>query len=104
MPVCDETGGEAEEGFVDVVSPLPADAKTSEAVQPGDGALDHPTVNTEAGSVRDTAAGDDWFDALRPDEPTVLVVVVAAVAEEDVGPPARPADEPGNRWDLRQER
>lgn len=49
----------------DVVSSLPPDAEASEAVQP--------TVNTEAGSVRDTASGNDWLDALRPDGPAILV-------------------------------
>lgn len=77
----DEAGGEAEEGFVDVVASFPVDAETSEAVQPGDRALDNPAVNAEAGAMRDSAAGDHRFDARGPDRTAVLVVVVTAVAE-----------------------
>ncbi|GHB08314.1 hypothetical protein GCM10010392_39340 [Streptomyces clavifer] len=81
VAVGDEAGGEAEEGFVDIIASLPADAETSEAVEPGDGALDNPSVNTEARTVGDAAAGDDGFDAPSPDQAAVLVVVVTAVPE-----------------------
>jgi hypothetical protein len=46
------------------------------------------------------AAGDDRFDAALPDEPAVLVVVVTAVGEHDVGPAAWPAGTSANRWDT----
>ncbi|GGZ27561.1 hypothetical protein GCM10010300_83480 [Streptomyces olivaceoviridis] len=40
--VGDEADGEADEGFVDVVSSFPADPRAAEAAQPGDGAFDDP--------------------------------------------------------------
>ncbi|ANP51763.1 hypothetical protein AVL59_21170 [Streptomyces griseochromogenes] len=48
--------------------------------------------------MRDTAACDHRFDGLGPDEPAVLVVVVAAVCEQRLGPPARASDQ---AWDRR---
>lgn len=39
--MCEQTAGEFEEGFVDVGSSLPADAEPTEAVEPGDRALDY---------------------------------------------------------------
>ncbi len=44
----------------------------------------------------DAAAGDHGFDAECPDEAAVFVVVVAAVAEQAVGPVAWPSDEAGD--------
>jgi len=59
----DDADGEAEEGFVDVVAAFPADAEPFHAVVPGDGPLDHPPVDAEAGAVRCAAAGDPRVDA-----------------------------------------
>ncbi len=73
-------------------------------MQPGDGALDHPPMHSEAGAVRDTAPGDHRFDALGPDKAAVLVVVVAPIAEKGVRPSSRPADQPRDGWDLREQR
>lgn len=79
VSVGDEAGGEAEEGFVDVVASFPADAQAAEAVQPGDGALDDPAEDAQAGAVRLSAFRDRGPDAALPQQPPVLVVVVAAV-------------------------
>ena len=54
--------------------------------------------------MRDTAACDHRFDAHRPDQAAVLVVVVAAVAEQAVGPFPWPSDRAGDRGDLLQQR
>jgi hypothetical protein len=64
----DDGASEGEEGFVDVVADLPADAQAAEPVQQGDGLLDHPAVSSAAGAVRGAAAGDDRLDALGPDQ------------------------------------
>ncbi|CAM5606923.1 hypothetical protein SAVIM40S_07412 [Streptomyces avidinii] len=53
--------------------------------------------------MRDSAAGDHRFDALRPDETAVLVVVVAAVTEQGVGSVAWPSDQAGDRRDPFQQ-
>lgn len=100
VSVGDEAGGKAEEGFVDV----PTDAEAAEAVQPGDGSLDDPSANAEAGSMRDTTAGDHRFDALRPDQSSVLVLVVASIPEEDVGAPSRSSDQARDGRNLLEQR
>ena len=100
VSVGDEAGRKAEEGFVDVVASFPSDAEASEAVEPRDRALDNPAMASKAGAVRYSAAGDDRFDALRPDQSAVLVVVIAAVAEQDVGPSTSSSHEPWYRRDL----
>ena len=82
----DQADGEAEEGFVHVVASFPADAQASEAVQPGDGAFDDPAEGAQAGAVWLAAFGDRGADAALAEEPSVRVVVVAAVGEERVGP------------------
>ncbi|MET4673914.1 hypothetical protein ABID94_006838 [Streptomyces sp. PvR018] len=81
---------------MDVVASFPPDAEASEAVEPGDRALDNPAMDPETGTVRYSAAGDDQFDALSPDQAAVLVVVIAAVPEQDVGPSTGTSHEP---WD-----
>ena len=50
------------------------------------------------------AASDDRRDSALADEPAVLVVVVAAVADHLVGPLAWPADEPGDSGDAVEQR
>lgn len=57
----------------------------------GEAALDDPAVGAQVRSVFDTAAGDHGFDAARPQQTPVLVVVVAAVGEDPVGLLAGPA-------------
>jgi hypothetical protein len=54
--------GQAEEGFVDVVADLPADAQPAEPVQQREGLLDHPPVHAQPGTVLDATPGDDRLD------------------------------------------
>jgi len=100
VSVGDEAGREAEERLVYVIASLPADAQAPEAVQPGDGALDHPTEDAQARAVLDTSFGDDRSNVALPQQATVLVVVVAAVGEECVGPASGPADDTGHGRNL----
>jgi hypothetical protein len=51
-------------------------------VEPGEGAFDDPAVAAEAGAVFGLAPRDDRLDASLPDEPPVLIVVVAAVGDQ----------------------
>ena len=81
-----------EEGFVDVGAAVVADEQPLELVEPGEGALDDPAVAAEAGAVLGLAAGDLGFDAASAELAAVFVVVVAAVGDDPVGPPAGPAD------------
>lgn len=72
-------------------------------MEPCDGPLHDPPVDSEAGTVRDAAACDHRFDAQCPGETAVFVVVVAAVAEQAVWPLAWPSDQAGDRGDLLQQ-
>ena len=70
---------------MDVVAAVGADEESAAVVQPGEGAFDDPAVSAEAGAVFDLAASDDRLDSAFPDEPAVLVVVVAAVGDSARG-------------------
>ena len=60
----DDGASEGEEGFVDVVADLPADAQPAEPVQQRDGPLHDPAVVAQAGAVRGAAAGDHRLHAV----------------------------------------
>jgi hypothetical protein len=71
-------------------------------------ALDDPALTAQAGAVLGPAASDDRCDAQRPQEPPMLVVVIAAVSENMVGLLAWPAGLAGHRpavkiFDQRQQ-
>lgn len=89
---------------MDVVGSLPANTQSPEAVQSGDRAFDHPTVNAQPGTVRSCPTGNGRLDALGPDRAPVLVVVVAAVAEQDVGTSSELADQSRNRGHFGRQR
>jgi hypothetical protein len=61
-------------------------------VQVREAALDDPALAPEAGAVGGAAARDHGFDAALPEQAAVLVVVIAAVGDDEVGLAARPAD------------
>ena len=77
---------------MDVGAAVVADEQAFELVEPGEGALDDPAVAAEAGAVLGLAAGDLRCDAALAELAAVTVVVVAAVGDDAIGPPARPAD------------
>lgn len=74
-----------------------AGSQTAEVVQVGEAAFDDPALAAQAGAVVGAAAGDDGLDAARPEQPAVLVVVVAAVGQDQVGLLSWPADLAGDR-------
>ncbi len=61
-------------------------------MQVGEGALDNPALGSQSGAVFGAASRDQWLHAERADETTVLVVVVTAVTEHDVGAAPRSAE------------
>ena len=61
-------------------------------MQPSEGALDDPALTPEAGAVFGLTSRDHRLDSSLPDEPAVLVVVVAAVSDQRARSTARPPD------------
>ena len=85
---------------MDVVAAVGAQQESAAIVQPGEGAFDDPAVASEVRAVFGLASSDDWFDAALPDEPSVLVVVVAAVGEQRLRSTTRPTATTAHRWDA----
>lgn len=76
---------------MDVVAYLPADPQATEPVQMGERALGDPALGAQAGAVPGAAADDQRLHAEVPDQATVLVVVVAAVAQQHIWAAPGPA-------------
>jgi hypothetical protein len=89
---------------VHLVAALVADEQSLEVVQPGEGALDDPADTTEAGAVLGLTASDLGLDPAGAELAAVLVVVVAAVGGDTVGPSAWAADLAAYRRDALDER
>ncbi len=67
-------------------------------MQVGEGALDNPALSAESGAVFSATSRDQRLHAKRADEAAVLVVVVAAVTEHDVGAAPRSATLAPHGW------
>ncbi len=76
---------------------LVACSEAPEVVQVSETALHDPALAAQARTMRCTAAGDDGCDPESPEQPTVLVVVIATVGEEPVGLLSWPSDLSGDR-------
>jgi hypothetical protein len=100
----DEAAAEGEHGFVHVGAAFVADEQPFELVEVGEGALDDPADDAEPGAVLGLTAGDQGCDPERSDEPAVLVVVVASVADNPVGSAAWAANEACDGWQPLQQR
>jgi hypothetical protein len=85
---------------VDVVASVGAQQESAAVVEPGEGTFDDPAVAAESGSVLSLAASDDRLDPALPDEPAILVVVVAAVGEQRLRSTARAAATTAHRRDA----
>ena len=75
---------------MDFVAAVVADEQPLEVMQPGEGALDDPADTAEPGAVLGPAAGDLRADPAPAELAPVLVMVVAAVGGEAIGPASRP--------------
>src|SRR3954454_706540 len=75
----DRGAGEDEEGEVDVVAPLVADHQPAAAGDPGQRALHHPAVPTQALAALDAAPGDPGDDAAPAAGAAAAGVVVGLV-------------------------
>ena len=89
---------------MDLVAAVVADEQSLEVMQPGEGALDHPTDAAEPGAVLCLPAGDLGADAAAAELAAVLVVVIAAVGEQPLGALAGPPRPAGHRSDSIEQR
>jgi hypothetical protein len=95
--VAEDRAGEREEREVDLRVAFVAGPEAAEVVQVREAAFDDPALGAEAGAVLDAAACDDGFDTTLPEQPAVLVVVIAAIGEQAIGLLTRPAALAGDR-------
>ena len=58
----DETAGEGEEAFVDLVVAVGSDEESAAVVEPGEGAFDDPALLAEPRAVLGLASSDHWLD------------------------------------------
>ena len=70
---------------------LVANPQAAEVVQVREAAFDDPALCAKTGAVLDAAPGDERLDPASPEQTAVLVVVVTAIGEHQVGLLARPA-------------
>jgi hypothetical protein len=82
---------------VDLGVALVADSEAPEVVQVREATLDDPPLLAETGAMLGVAPSDDWLDPASPEQPPVLVVVIATVGEHEIGLAAGPADLAGDR-------
>lgn len=73
-----------------------AGPEASEVVEVREAAFYDPALAPNAGAVLDAAPRDDGLDVAFPEQSAVLVVVIAAVGEHEIGLLTRPADLPRN--------
>jgi len=81
-----------------------ADQESASVVEPGEAALDDPAGAAESGAVVGLAAGDLRLYPAGAELAAVLVVVVAAVGGDALGPSAWPAGLAAHGWDALDER
>ena len=74
-----------------------AGPEATEVVQVREAALDDPAHRAQARAVLGAASRDDGLDAALPEQPAVLVVVIATIGEDQVRLLARPAGLAGDR-------
>ena len=83
---------------MDVGAAVVADEEPAALMEPGEAAFNDPTFASHSRTVLCQPPGDQRFDATLADEPPVLVVVVAAVAEQHLGSASRAAGAAAERW------
>ncbi len=73
---------------MNVGSPLVANSQPSELVQPCQGSLHHPPIETQATPVLGKALGQDRLDPQRSQRPPVRFRVISSVSQNLVWSPA----------------
>jgi hypothetical protein len=96
----DGAAADCEHRFVHLGAAFVADKQPFELVEVREGAFDDPAESAESGAVVGLFAGDHWCDPALADESALLVVVVAAVCDQPLGPSAWAADDSTDRRDT----
>jgi hypothetical protein len=81
---------------VDLRIALVADSQAAEVVQVREAALDDPALATQRRAVLGATPCDYGLDTALPQQPAVLVVVIAAIGQDQIGFLAWPADLAGD--------
>jgi len=84
----DHRAGDREKGFMNEIQSFVAHFQSSELVQPGNGAFDHPACFTQTAAVGLAALGEHRADTLSPKGSTMGGRVVGTVALHTGGTPA----------------
>jgi len=82
---------------VDLVESVGAQQESAAVVEPGEGSFDDPAVTAEMGAVLGQSASDQRFDAALPEQPAVLVVVVATIGNQGGWTPSWPTGTTAHR-------
>lgn len=96
--------GEGEERGEQVAVALVSQGQAAVAAEPGDGALDDPSVSPEPGRRLDAAAGDAIADAPFAQRAVAVGDVVGIVGVDLRRPPAARAEPRADLWDALYER
>ena len=83
---------------MNVGPPLVADAQPAELMQPSQGSLNHPTIDSEAAAVLGEALGQDRLDPQRVQCLSVRFRVISSVSLNLVRSPTRAASPAPNWW------
>jgi hypothetical protein len=83
--------------MVDVGAPFISYGQTPEAIEPCEGALDHPAMPTEFFRTIDALAGNTWEDAAFATSFAATRVIVSLVSMALLGPSLRAAGLCANR-------
>ena len=89
---------------MDVIAPLVADAQAAVLVQPGDRALDDPSLFAEPRAVLAVRPRDHRLDATPSQFAAALARVIGTVAEELAWPATGPPAPTAHGWDRIDER
>lgn len=93
----DQDTAQNHERFVDIGASFPADAQATELMQPGQGALHHPTCLAQATSVGRLPSRQDGRDAAPAQRVTMRLGIVTTIALYPVGSEAWVTHAPGHR-------
>ncbi len=85
----DETGCKSEGGFVHEIGAFKAQTQTAKALEPGEGALHHPSVHAQPAAVFLTPLGQEGHAATLPPLLSQRLAIMGAVSQSRYGLAAR---------------